>query len=409
MIRSLSMRGIAASLALVVLSGIPQVRGGLVEDWNAEAVAAIRAESQPPGLAARNLAILHLAIFHAVGGAADGASREAAALAAAHEVCARQFPARKADFDRRFAKSREAIGEGESRRTGFRIGRGVAQGVLEARAGDGSTTSVHYVPSDAPGQWRRVTANRPPELPQWPKVLPFTLEKGDQFRPPAPPSLGSPEYAASVNEVRRLGAKDSADRTREQQQIAVFWSDFNYTSTPPGHWNEIARTVSVSQGLELQDSARLFALLNVALADAAIAAFDCKYHYNLWRPVSAIRRAGEDHNDGTAADPAWESLLQNPPHPEYVSAHSTFSGAAAEVLRSFFARDDIAFEVGSDALPGVTRRYGSFTECADEIGRSRVFGGIHFPFSNARGLALGREVARHVVKSVSNRQHERAR
>lgn len=402
MIPRASTRLLAVPAALLVaVSGMRPAAGGLVEDWNAEAVAAIRIETQPPALAARNLAILHLAIFHAVEGAADDISREAAALAAAHEICIRQFPARKADFDRRFAKARDAIDEGEPRRTGFRIGRGVAQGILEARAADGSTTSVHYVPREAPSQWRRVTANRPPELPQWPKVRPFVLESGDQFRPPAPPALDSAEYAASLEEVRRLGAKQGASRTPDEEEAAVFWSDFSYTSTPPGHWNEIARSAAASQGLDLEGSSRLFALLNLALADAGIVAFDCKYHYNFWRPVSAIRRADEDRNGATTADPAWDSLLPSPPHPEYVSAHSAFSGAASQVLIAFFGRDDIRFEVGSDARPGVLRRYDSFSACAEEISRSRVFGGIHFPFSCDRGLAVGRAVARHVIEAVA--------
>jgi membrane-associated phospholipid phosphatase len=201
-----------------------------------------------------------------------------------------------------------------------------------------------------------------------------------------------------MEEVRRLGGEKSKDRTEEQTLIAKFWSDFSYTSTPPGHWNHIARDLVRVRQLPLAETARLFALLNVAMADAGIAVWDTKYHYNLWRPITAIRRAGEDGNAATAPDPAWMSLLPSPPHPEYVSGHAGFSGAAARILAQQFGGDAVELATTSDSVPGVVRHFHSFQSCAEEIARSRVYGGIHYAMSGRAGLALGKRVAEHTLK-----------
>ena len=183
-----------------------------------------------------------------------------------------------------------------------------------------------------------------------------------------------------MNEVRELGGKDSKGRTAEQTQIAKFWSDFSYTETPPGHWNSIARTIANDKKLSLIECARLFAHLNTTLTDAGIACWDAKYHFNFWRPVTAI---GE----------GWLPLLATPAHPEYPSGHSTFSGAALVVLAQHFGGENIAFTVKSDALPGVERRFTSLRDCAVECGTSRVFGGIHYRFSCVDGMKLGEAIA----------------
>jgi hypothetical protein len=245
--------------------------------------------------------------------------------------------------------------------------------------------------------WRRTTHNRPPELPQWPRVKPFVIESPAAFRPAGPPAIDSERYVRAMDEVRRLGAIDSRERSEEQTLTARFWADFSHTSTPPGHWNEIARDVTRRRDLDLPAAARLFALLNVALADTAIAAFDCKYHYNHWRPVSAMAHASKP------SGPAWQPLLRTPPHPEYISGHSAFSGAAAEILKGFFGNDDCLFTVTSIDVPGVTRSYTSFDACAHEIGMSRIYGGIHFRYSNEDGLALGRRVALAVASGFDAR------
>ena len=269
--------------------------------------------------------------------------------------------------------------------------------MLDWRGSDGSGTTVPYVPSTAPGAWRRTPPFfRPPELPQWPYVEPFALTNGAQFRPPGPPSLNSSQYAAEVNQVKALGGINSTNRTAEQTLIARFWSDFSYTVTPPGHWNQIAQNVMTNRPTTLVESARLFALLNIAMADAGIVVWDSKYIYNFWRPVTAIQRADTDGNPDTEADPDWLPLLNTPPFPEYVSGHSAFSSAAATVLAAFYGSDNVPFTVGSDSVPGVLRSYQSFAAAAEEIALSRIYGGIHFLSADVEGLEAGRHVGDYV-------------
>src|SRR5205085_8329625 len=191
-----------------------------------------------------------------------------------------------------------------------------------------------------------------------------------QFRPPGPPSLDSERYAVDYEEVKELGAAVGSTRTVEQTEIALFWADGAGTETPPGHWNSIAQIIATAQGNTLEENARLFALLNIAMADAAICAWDAKYTFHFWRPVTAINYAEPELN--------WASFIVTPPFPDYVSGHSTFSGAAATVLASFYGSDNIAFTTGSDFLPGVYRSFNSFSAAASEAAASRIYGGIHF-------------------------------
>jgi membrane-associated phospholipid phosphatase len=224
----------------------------------------------------------------------------------------------------------------------------------------------------------------------------FGLADGAQFRPAGPPPLNSAQYAADLNLVKSLGAANSTNRTAEQTLIARFWSDFSYTVTPPGHWNQIAQNVATNNGLSVEQNARLFALLNIAMADAGIAVWDAKYIYNFWRPITAIQQADVDGNAETIADVEWTPLLTTPSFPEYVSGHSAFSAAAATVLARFFGADNVPFTVGSDSVSGVMRSYASFAAAAEEIGMSRIYGGIHFLSADLDALNLGRKIGEYV-------------
>ena len=235
-------------------------------------------------------------------------------------------------------------------------------------------------------------------LPQWPFVTPFALAHPSQFRTAGPPPLTGAAYAADLDEVRRLGRVDSAERTPEQTLIARFWADGAGTATPPGHWNQIARDVSRQRDTGLYENARTFALLNIALADAGISSWDAKYFHGLWRPIMAIREADRDGNPATAPDPGWSPLLATPPFPSYTSTHSTFSAAGAAVLSSVFG-PETAFTTATDDLPGVIRGFGSFASAAAEAGRSRIYGGIHFEFDNRDGLAAGAAVGQYVAQT----------
>jgi membrane-associated phospholipid phosphatase len=233
--------------------------------------------------------------------------------------------------------------------------------------------------------------------PQWGQVIPFCIPSDSEFRPPPPPDLSSAEYTAAFEEVKSLGAASSTTRTAEQSDIARFWYGTAGTYTSAGYWNQIAREVAVQRGDSMVQNARLFALLNLAQADAYFAIWDAKYTYDFWRPVTAIRAADTDGNPDTAPDAAWTSFLGTPPFPSYVSGHSGHSAAAAAVLAAYFETDDVPFTLTTDSLPGVTRSYPSFSAAAHEVSDSRVFAGIHWRFDVTAGEALGSEVGQYVA------------
>jgi hypothetical protein len=381
---------------------------------------AIRAARTPPPIASRALAILHIAIFDAVNGVdracesylvpsevEASASRGGASTAAAHQVLTTLFPASTASFDALRASRLAAIPDGPQKKAGIAWGEAVAIKVLASRNGDGSGAIVAPPNGSGPGAWVPTPpANAAYLLPGWGMVKPFIMTNGFQFRPPGPPNLGSAKWAADYNEVKALGAASGSTRTAEQTQIALFWADGAGTQTPPGHWNTIAQIVAIQRGNTLEENARLFALLNIALADAAICAWDAKYTYNFWRPVTAIRNGGTDNNGDTAPDSSWSSFIVTPPFPDYVSGHSTFSGAASKVLAMFFGSDNISFTVGSDGAAG-TRDFTSFLAAANEAALSRLYGGIHYRSANddglASGLAIGEWAFNHCLQAKGNR------
>jgi membrane-associated phospholipid phosphatase len=391
------------TLLITMVASVFAAHADIVTNWNEIALLAIKTDKTPAPMASRTLAILHTAIYDAVNGITrthepylvsgkprGEASAEAAASAAAHLVLVQLYPAQQATFDAAYNNALAAIGNKPKQRAGIAWGELVANTILTVRANDGAAEVVTYIPGNRPGDWQPT----PPAfasalLPQWPGVKPFAMTSGSQFRPSVPPGLRSAVYAFDFNLTKQLGSKDSTRRTAEQTAIALFWADGAGTVTPPGHWNVIARDVAAQRGNTMEQNARLFALLNIAEADAAIIAWDCKYAYNFWRPITAIRAAALDGNSATDPDPAWTPLLVTPPFPEYISGHSTFSGAAATVLEAFFGADNIPFTTTSKDLPGVSRSFKSFWEAAAEAGISRIFGGIHFMSANQQGLFCG--------------------
>lgn len=381
----------------------------VVLEWNQLALHAIGQARLSPVFVSRDLAITQAAVYDAVVAidrsfelyhahvhASRGASPEAAAAQAAHDTLTALFPTQAATFDAALAADLVGIPPGRASQ-GVEVGREAAQQILAWRSTDGSTAVVPYTPGTDPGDWQPTPpANLPALAPQWPDVTPFAMTGGSEFRPEAPPALDSAEYAAAFKEVKDLGRVDSLTRTDEQTQIAKFWNDGLGTAFAMGYWNRIAQQVATDQGLSLDQDARLFALLNIAEADAQIACWDAKYTYNLWRPVTAIRAADTDGNPDTDPDATWTPLLTTPNFPSYTSAHSTLSAAAAGVLTALFG-SDYHFSVGSESLPGVTRSFDSFGAAAREAGRSRIYGGIHYTFDNVNGQSVGGKVADFVV------------
>ena len=388
-------------------------RDDVVLQWNDTALRTIKEERTPPPMAARNLAILHAAIYDAVNAidrmhtayhveaaAAPGASMEAAASGAAHRVLTQLYPKQAKRFDAVLADSLVGVPDGPALDGGLALGESVADKMLAWRADDGADRKGPSVSESAPGLWEPTPPDyKPALLPHWSDVTPFVVTRASDFRPPAPPELTSKDYTADFNEVKLLGRADSTKRTPEQTIIAWFWEDGPGTVTPPGHWNRIAQTVARSKGTTTAENARLFAVLNFAIADAGILCWECKFKHRLWRPVTAIRGAADDDNPDTDADPDWHSLLTTPPFPSYVSGHSSFSGAGAAVLADFFG-DDTQVTATSEAFPGMTRTFKSISAVAAECGRSRIYGGIHYQCDNREGLVMGQAVGRYCSRTV---------
>jgi hypothetical protein len=294
-----------------------------------------------------------------------------------------------------YDKALAGIPDGQAKTDGIAWGKKVAEAVLAKRADSGYNKPIPgKYSSTEPGKWRETpSAFRPPTLPFWGKVTPFVLTTQSQFRAPPPYTVGSKEYADEIAYVNRVGARDGADRTEYQTLCTPFWSDDLGTATPPGHWNIIAQGIARSRNLSVPDTARLFALLNIAEADSAITVWETKFFYSTWRPETAIREMDTTVNPNAAPNPTFIPNLVSPSFPSYISGHSAFSAAAARTLALFFGTDDISFSVGSDGLPGVIHSFKSLSEAQREAGMSRVWGGIHTMSDNLEGQKAGIEVA----------------
>ena len=304
-----------------------------------------------------------------------------------------------AALDSTYTDALAGIADGQSKTDGIALGEAIANQVIALRANDGWDNFTVFVGGTDVGEWRPTPPMYQVAMePQWATLTPFALTSPDQFLPPGPPDLTSQAYADSVNKTKDLGAIDSATRTADQTEIARFWADGLGTYTPPGAWLQIAEQTAQDQGLSVAQTARLMAQLSVALADAGIAAWNSKYFYDAWRPDTAIQNANSIGNPGIAQDANWMPLILDPNFPEYVSGHSTYSTAAATVLTAVFG-DNYAFDATSVGLPEAVRHYTSFMQAAEEFGESRIYGGIHFEFSNQDGQALGAQVANQALKS----------
>jgi hypothetical protein len=397
-------------VAFPASASIP-VTGDPVLYWNDVLLDAVRTAGTPPPIAARAMAMMNVAVHDAVNAASGyksesyltaprnaGSSPRAAAAMAAHNVLVSLFPTQVATFDAALSDSLAIAPDARSEAAG----RACATAVMKDRAADGWNAVVSYTASGLPGRWAPTPPGFQslPALPQWPDVSPWVMDLGADVRPPPPPALGSTEYLDAYEEVKALGELESALRTPDQTEIALYWADGAGTSTPPGHWLSIATDVSQAKTLSTLENAQLFALLSVAMADAGIASWDAKYDYDFWRPVTGIRLADFDGNDATIADPTWTPLINTPPFPSYVSGHSTFSAAAGSVLALTFG-DDYAFCSAQEGVSDpISRCWTSFSEAVHEAGRSRVYGGIHWGFDDVWGEDMGRRIGERAFENL---------
>jgi hypothetical protein len=399
-----------------------------VSYWNTVAIQATVTAGQGAIPASRTLAIVHVAIHDALnaidsryeryaftGTAPNGASVDAAIAAAVRDALVGAIalgplpipnfgtPATQAaavaQVDAQYVPFLASIPNGVSKTDGIAIGQAAAAAIVGLRKTDHATDFVPYAPGSEPGDWQP-TPNPvpfnppaaadflPASLPGWGLVSPFVLRRSTQFEPSGPPRLSGPQYAQDYNEVKAIGEKNSTTRTAEQTSIARFW----YEASPFG-WSRIGRIVAESRNLDSWETARLLALLNVAMADGFIAGFQTKYDFNFWRPVTAIRAGDTDENERTVPDPAWSTLLNTPNIPDYTSTHSVLGGAASEVLRRFFRTDNVPFTTTSGApFAGLTRSFVTFSQAAAENGESRIYAGIHFRTAVEDGIKQGNQI-----------------
>ena len=404
----LPVAAMANSSALATGANGSRSSGAIVIAWNKELLHIVQTPGAQPATIhpTRSYAILHAAIYDAVVSitrdappyvfsvkAPRSARADAAAAQAGHDTLVALYPTMKAALDQQLADELAVIPDGAGKRQGIQVGQAVAAQLVAIRTNDGSAvTPPPFVPGNQPGNYRPTPPNFPaPVFTNWGNVTPFVLNNGAQFRPAPPPALTSQAYADALNEVKSLGQNTSTTRTPDQTVIGKFWAGPIWNT-----WNEIAENAALAHHTNLERTASLFAVLNLSFADSTIAFYDAKYHYQLWRPITAIRLADTDGNPATVGDPTWTPLAVTAADPSYPGAHSTISATGATVLSAFFGGNQDQIRVTSDVLPGVVRTFASYNDVA-KAGLSRIFAGQHTRIDHVAGLELGHDIAQFVL------------
>jgi hypothetical protein len=400
---NIHLRHALAAAALVGLAA--PASADVIVDWNDKTIAYVVSRNMGPPPAERIIAMVHLAMFDAVNSidrkyrpylvqlAADGtASREAAAATAAGTILAGVNPQTATEVKADLARYLLAIPDSPAKAEGMRLGEAVALKLLEARANDGARAPDRYRPRTTAGVY---VPTPPTWAPQWPGVKPFALTSASQFRPAAPISLGSTEWAADYNEIKELGGLSSTKRSARQTEDARFWLAVDGRVYYP-----LIRAVAESKQLSLIDCARLFALTAMARADGLIAVFDAKYYYEFWRPVTAIRNGDMDDNTSTDRDAAWQPIDATPMHPEYPCAHCITSASLAGVVEALFGTPEIPeVTITSPTAPGVVHRWTNVRAFSNEVSEARIWAGFHYRFSTKVGQEMGYRIGEYVVKN----------
>jgi membrane-associated phospholipid phosphatase len=410
--------GVAAPAAAAASQGSPAAQssvafrpgsGQLAVDWNRELITILGTPGGQPATVhpTRSFALLQAAEYDAVTSithaarpylfsvpAPGGARPDAAADQAAHDTLTALYPSQKSGLDQMLAGELAAIPNGQGKQQGITVGATVARRLAALRSSDGSAaTPPPFVPGTQPGDYRPTPPNFPPPVfTNWGSITPFVLHSGKQFRPAPPPPITSVAYARALNQVKSLGQDSSTTRTADETTQAKFWGAAPIWNV----WNEVTQKLAVSQHASLQRTVTVFENLDLALADATIGLYDAKYHYLVWRPVTAIQLGNTIGNPGIVGDPTWNPLAVTAADPSYPGAHATISQTAATVLSAFFG-DHQQLIVSSDGDPGVTRSFGSFQAAADEATLSRIFAGQHTMIDLVAGQQLGRQVAEFVL------------
>jgi PAP2 superfamily len=382
----------------------PTARADVVTDWNIKAGNIVVEAKLGPPPANRVLAIVQTAVYEAVNAithrypasglqleATPDASVAAAVAAANHTTLIKLVPSQQIAINSDYQTALSTIADGSAKSAGITVGEKAATMILRLHLNDGADRVEMYRPFTTAGVYVPTVI---PFVPQWPQRKPWLMQNPNQFRPGPPPKLSMQLWARDYNEIKALGAKNSLRRTAEQTEIAHFWE-----ATLPPVYHGILRSVATLPGREMTQNARLFAAVTQAMDDALIAVMDAKYHYNFWRPITAIRNGDIDGNDATVRDPSWMPLIDTPIHPEYPCAHCIVSGAVGTVLRA---------EIGTGSMPilittsytakGVTRRWARIDDFMQEVANARIYGGMHYRTSTEVGTAMGKRIGELAIK-----------
>ena len=393
---------LACLLALYAIT----VRADVVTDWNTATYQVLRTVKVDGAPGARALAMVHVSMADAIntvhnrhtryayrGPLQPSASAEVAAASAARSVLLALWPAQKAKIDETFMATTSAIADGPAKAAGEAVGKEAAEAMLADRANDNTSVPDTYRPLTTPGTWVPTT---PPITAQYARAKPWGFERPEQFRPGPPPALNSEQYARDYNETKALGAMRSTVRTNEQSDAVKFWSQPNIMEA----WHQVSRQLATTRKLGLAECARLFAIMTMTNANSFIVDWDAKFHYNFWRPVTAIRNGDNDGNDATERDASWVPSNATPMHPEYPSQAAILAGGSSAALALVSGTADVPVTVTDSVNPKVTRPFASIAKLAEEQRLVRIWGGIHFRTSLEVSDVLGKAIVKHLADTI---------
>ena len=386
---------IAASLLAGV---VPNANADVITDWNIKA-GEIVTESKlgtPPAI--RAMAIVQTSVYEAVNATAPGASVDAAVAAANRATLTKLMPSQQASIDAAYQAALAQIADGPAKTAGIAVGEQAAAAVLARRADDGALPAESYRPHTTAGTY---VPTATPAVTQWSQRKPWLMASAAQFRPGPPPALTSDAWARDYNEVKSFGAKNSTRRSAEQTEIARFWE-----YSLPAIYHGVVRSVAQVPGRDMTQNARMFAAVAQAMDDAMISVFEAKYHYNFWRPATAIRNGDIDGNDATQREASWTSFIDAPMHPEYPSAHSILAAAVGTVLKAEIGKGPMpVLTTTSPTAKGASRRWTNLDDFTREVGDARIYEGIHYRTSTDVGIAMGKQIGALTVEKFLQIPH----
>jgi PAP2 superfamily len=389
------MKPTAFALSLIAAAALASpARADVITDWNLkthQTIADARIGTPP---AIRIVALVQTAVLGAVENLPRGASLDAAVAAAHRAALVKLLPAQQSALDEAYQAALKSIADGPAKEAGIAAGEKAAAEVFARRADDNPATPENYRPHTTAGAY---VPTAPVAVTQWTQRKPWLMGSAAQVRPAAPPALTSAQWAREYNEVKDLGSRASTQRSADQTEAARFW-DYSL----PAIYHGVLRSVALQPGRDVARNARLMALASQAMDDAMIGVFEAKYHYNLWRPVTAIRNGDTDGNDATGRDAGWVSLIDAPMHPEYPSGHSILASTLATVIQADIGRGPLpVLSTSSPTAKGATRRWDRLEDFVQEVSNARIWGGIHFRSATQAGEAMGQRIGELAARKLA--------